>query len=114
MQQFGTVIATASRSSRDGENQVVDPGPIGLSLASIKAMSKVFFVGLIAYAIGYFGFSPSWLILGSIAYAVRRHMYQQSKAKASLRRLVLDKKNISTLLEDLPSWVSGLVHISTE
>ncbi|XP_022644349.1 extended synaptotagmin-2-like isoform X5 [Varroa destructor] len=105
MTQSSSTTGLAGGSPNYREHHLVDPGSNGLSLDTFKAMAKAFVVGFLAYLIGYFNLSLSWLVLGSVAYAVRYHLRQQMKAKASLRKLVLDKKNISMLLEDLPSWV---------
>lgn len=83
-----------------------------LLLNVVTEYFKLAGLALVVWFVGYFAFSPSWLLLGLVVYVWKEKHTREKKLKIEInQRTARDEKNeILARVEDLPSWVSWRKH----
>ncbi|XP_067685941.1 extended synaptotagmin-2-like [Haliotis asinina] len=78
-----------------------------LLLNVVTEYFKLAGVVLVVWFVGYFAFSPSWLLLGLVVYVWKEKHTREQKLKIEInQRTARDEKTeILARVEDLPSWV---------
>jgi Ca2+-dependent lipid-binding protein len=72
-----------------------------------KRFFKLFLILFCGYALGYMGFSLSWLLIGVFVWTLRYKYFKEQSDKVNLQRSIAsnEKLAITCAMKDLPSWV---------